>query len=180
MMVYPLYICRINSALRFAVHRLISGSCIMVISHIGFKVPCAVIHWVITPLFEPYSQPTCRLKILVVEDNEVNQRVVITYIKKLGHQADVVTNGLEALEAIQASTYDLVLMDIQMPEMDGLKATRAIRDLPGDEAKVIIIALTANAMKGDEERCLAAGMDGYLAKPLRKSQLEKAIAAHMS
>ena len=128
------------------------------------------------PIFEPSSG----LRILVVEDNEVNQRVVVAYIKKLGHQADVVTNGLEAVEAIQASTYDLVLMDIQMPEMDGLEATRAIRDLPGDEAKVVIIALTANAMKGDEERCLAAGMDGYLAKPLRKSQLEKAIAAHMS
>ena len=131
-------------------------------------------------LFEPYSQPTSRLKNLVVEDNEVNQLVVITYIKKLGHQADVVTNGLEALEAIQASTYDLVLMDIQMPEMGGLEATRAIRDLPDDEAKVVIIALTANAMKGNQERCLAPGMDGNLAKPLRKSQLEKAIAAHMS
>ena len=71
-------------------------------------------------------------------------------------------------------------MDVQMPEMDGLEATRAIRNLPGDAANVVIIALTANAMKGDEERCLAAGADGYLAKPIRKAELEQAIAAYIS
>ena len=120
------------------------------------------------------------IRILVAEDNEVNQRVVVAYLKKLGYQADVVTNGIEALESVRASSYDLILMDVQMPQMDGLAATRAIRELPDDKAKIPIIALTANAMKGDEERCLAAGMDGYLAKPLRKAQLAKALAAHVN
>ena len=129
---------------------------------------------------EQQPAPSSGLRILVAEDNEVNQRVVLAYLNKLGHQADVVTNGLEALQSVQAYPYELILMDVQMPEMDGLQATRAIRNLPGDAANVVIINLTANAMKGEEERCLAAGADGYLAKPFRKAELEQAIAAHIS
>jgi len=106
------------------------------------------------------------LRILVAEDNQVNQMVIGLMLRQLGHQSDIVTNGIEACEQVQKAPYDLVLMDMQMPEMDGMTATATIRKLPGKAAKIPIIALTANAMEGDRERYINAGMDDYVAKPI--------------
>jgi PAS domain S-box-containing protein len=125
----------------------------------------------------PPPPPLARsLRILVAEDNQINQLVVTAMLAKLGHQADVVGDGAEAVAAIQRVPYDLVLMDVQMPEMDGLDATRAIRRLPGPAADLPIIALTANAMTGDREQYLAAGMTDYVAKPINLADLQAAIA----
>jgi CheY-like chemotaxis protein len=112
------------------------------------------------------------LKILVAEDNLVNQKLAVRMLEKRGHKITVASNGLEALAALETGAFDLVLMDIQMPEMDGFEATAAIRDSErGTNKHQPIIAMTAHAMKGDEQRCLDAGMDGYLAKPIRGEEL---------
>jgi two-component system sensor histidine kinase/response regulator len=117
-----------------------------------------------------------RLRILLAEDNPVNQRVARTILEKAGHQVTVAHNGREALARTQAQRFDVILMDVQMPEMDGLEATRAIRGLEtGREGRVPIVGVTAHAMKGDRERCLGAGMDGYLPKPIRPAALFAAI-----
>ncbi|MEL6843777.1 MAG: ATP-binding protein, partial [Bacteroidota bacterium] len=113
------------------------------------------------------------LKILLAEDNLVNQKVALRMLSKLGYQADVVSNGIEALAALQTVSYDLILMDIQMPEMDGLEATHYIRK--GQAEQPFILALTANAMTGDREKYLAAGMDDYVSKPLSPEALKQAI-----
>jgi signal transduction histidine kinase/DNA-binding response OmpR family regulator len=118
-------------------------------------------------------------RILVVEDNPVNRKLVVTLLKKLGHRADVAGNGLEALAALDRGSYGLILMDCQMPEMDGYEATGRIRARPDDLARIAIVALTANAMEGDRERCLAAGMDGYLAKPIDLPALRAALDSWM-
>jgi CheY-like chemotaxis protein len=104
-------------------------------------------------------------RVLIAEDNVINQRVAARFIEKLGCQADVVANGVEAVEAAMAVRYDLILMDCQMPEMDGFAATERIRTNERD-GHVPIVALTASALVGDRERCLSAGMDDYLAKPV--------------
>jgi len=116
-----------------------------------------------------------RLRILVAEDNPVNQRVAQGYLQRLGHRVDIASNGTEAVEATRLLPYDLVFMDMQMPEMDGLSATEAIRALPPPASAVPIIAMTANAMQGDRERCLAAGMDDYVSKPFAADDLRTAI-----
>ena len=113
-------------------------------------------------------------QILLAEDNVVNQKVALHMLARLGYQADVVGNGADVLAAYQRRGYDVILMDVQMPEMDGLEATRRLRRLPSSR-RPWIIALTANAMQGDRERCLAAGMDDYLSKPLKVEALAEAL-----
>ena len=112
------------------------------------------------------------LKILLAEDNVVNQKVAVRMLDKRGHRVTVAGTGREAVDALQAEAFDLVLMDIQMPEMDGFEATAAIRRTErGTDRHQPIFAMTAHAMKGDDQRCLDAGMDGYLAKPIRGEEL---------
>ncbi|GAB4222134.1 MAG: hypothetical protein Kow0062_18100 [Acidobacteriota bacterium] len=116
------------------------------------------------------------LRVLVVEDNRINQLVASKQLTRLGHRVETAANGRLALDLIREQAFDLVLMDCQMPEMDGYEATRAIRELSDRErASVPIIAMTAHAMKGDRERCLAAGMDDYVPKPVRLEELRAAI-----
>ncbi|MEK6985315.1 MAG: ATP-binding protein [Candidatus Thermoplasmatota archaeon] len=113
------------------------------------------------------------LRILVAEDNVVNQTVAVGMLERLGQHADVVADGQAAVEAVQSHEYDIVLMDMQMPILDGLEATRRIRARPGQHPR--IIALTANALPGDRERCMAAGMDDYMTKPLQLARLGAAL-----
>jgi PAS domain S-box-containing protein len=125
----------------------------------------------------PPPPPLSRsLRVLVAEDNQINQLVVTAMLGKLGHQADVVGDGAEAVAAVRRVPYDIVLMDVQMPDMDGLEATRAIRRLPAPAGAVPIVALTANAMTGHREQYLAAGMSDYVAKPIHLAELQAALA----
>jgi signal transduction histidine kinase/DNA-binding response OmpR family regulator len=133
---------------------------------------------------QPYSEPFLTervlmqqsLKILVAEDNVVNQKVILHLLRRLGYQADIVTNGLEVLAALSRQSYDVVLMDVQMPEMDGLSATQQICQIwqPCDRPR--IIAVTANATQGDWKECLDAGMDDYISKPIRIENLMQALS----
>jgi PAS domain S-box-containing protein len=116
------------------------------------------------------------IRLLVAEDNAVNRQLATAMLGKLGYGADMVTNGREAVAAVAEGAYDVVLMDVQMPELDGLEATREIRDRFPGESGPRIIAMTANAMEGDREACLAAGMDDYVAKPIRIDELARALA----
>jgi CheY-like chemotaxis protein/HPt (histidine-containing phosphotransfer) domain-containing protein len=118
-----------------------------------------------------------RTRILVAEDNVVNQKVALRILEKLGYRADAVANGQEAVTALETVPYDLVLMDVQMPEMNGLEATRAIR---GSQAKVLcrdipVVAMTAHALKGDRDKCLEAGMNDYIGKPVTTSALKEIL-----
>ncbi len=116
------------------------------------------------------------VRVLLAEDNLVNQRVAERMLAKLGIEADVATSGLEALDALLGVSYDLVLMDCQMPEMDGFEASRRIRERERGSRRLPIVAMTANAMVGDRERCLEAGMDDYIPKPVRMDDLRRALA----
>ncbi len=127
---------------------------------------------------KPASKPTAvrSLRVLLAEDNFVNQQLVLAVLEKQGHRAVAVANGAAALRAVQQETFDLVLMDVQMPEMNGLEATRAIRHWESERGgHVPIIAMTAHAMKGAREDCLHAGMDDYLSKPIQVSELVRVM-----
>ena len=118
------------------------------------------------------------MRILVAEDSEVNQVLALAMLDSLGHEAVVAADGEAALRALARGTFDAVLMDVQMPVLSGLEATRRFRETEaGSGSRVPIIAMTANAMQGDREACLEAGMDGYLAKPIRRQQLAEALDA---
>jgi two-component system sensor histidine kinase/response regulator len=132
--------------------------------------------------FDPDPQPGAQFlqlgagrRILVAEDNVVNQLVTRTMLDRLGYRADVVASGAEAIEALSEDRYAAVLMDCQMPAMDGYDATREIRRRQGGELHTPVIAMTAGAMIADRERCLAAGMDDYIDKPVRTEELGRVL-----
>jgi two-component system, sensor histidine kinase and response regulator len=138
------------------------------------------------PMITPYSlngdsDPKKSLRILLAEDNPVNQKLAVRLLEKRGHHVTVATNGRQALSALEKSSYDLVLMDVQMPEMDGLEATMLLRQqekLTGHHQAVV--AMTALVMKGDRERCMTAGMDGYLSKPIRPQELDEVLDKYLA
>jgi two-component system, sensor histidine kinase and response regulator len=125
--------------------------------------------------------PNSRLRILVAEDNRVNQMLLQRTLEKLGHLVMLVSNGQEAVDIVSRESFDLVLMDVQMPVMDGLASTAAIRQRErSSSAHLSIIAVTAHAMEGDRERFLAAGMDGYISKPIDRAELVEIIASALA
>ena len=113
------------------------------------------------------------MRILVAEDNEINQQLVQLILDKLGYQPDIAENGQIVLDKLHTSSFDIILMDVQMPEMDGLETTRIIRQQLG--VQPVIIAMTANAMQGDREECIEAGMNDYLSKPIRVEELVRIL-----
>jgi CheY-like chemotaxis protein len=139
----------------------------------------------LSPAEEPASPPPPApgmppLRVLLVEDNPVNQRLAVRLLEKQGHAVHVVATGEDAVEAAALGPFDVVLMDVQMPGMDGLEATRRIRERERQSGgHVPIVGLTAHAMKGDRERCLEAGMDAYVAKPIQLAELWNALAGIM-
>jgi CheY-like chemotaxis protein len=134
------------------------------------RVPAPAVHQVL-------QAPGHPLRILLAEDNTVNQRLALRLLEKCGHQVAVTGNGREALAALDNGEFDVVLMDIQMPDMDGFETTAAIRSRERAIGKHLpIIAMTAHAMTGDRERCIGAGMDGYIAKPIRPAELFQTIS----
>ena len=126
-------------------------------------------------LFDPGMATGYPLRILLAEDNAVNQKLALRMLERFGYRADVAGNGLEVVQALERQPYDVVLMDVQMPEMDGLESTRQIRGTLSAEKQPRIIAMTANAMQGDREACLAAGMDDYIGKPINIKELSRAL-----
>ena len=115
------------------------------------------------------------LRILLAEDNVVNQKLAMRLLQQMGYRADLASNGIEAIESVERQPYDVVLMDVQMPEMDGLEASRRITAKWKPHERPRIVAMTANAMQGDREECLAAGMDDYVTKPIRVEALVQAL-----
>jgi CheY-like chemotaxis protein len=130
----------------------------------------------ITGAAKDVDRARIRLRVLLAEDNSVNQRLISRLLEKRGHEVDVVGNGMEALRALEMKSYDLVLMDMQMPELDGLETTARIRlNERAGEKHQLVVALTANAMREDQERCRAAGMDAFLTKPIQFDKLDEVL-----
>jgi two-component system, sensor histidine kinase and response regulator len=128
------------------------------------------------PILRQAMEKNKKLRVLLVEDNSVNQKLAARLLEKRGHHVTVTANGLEALGALDRENFDVVFMDVQMPEMDGIAATAAIRLRErGTNSHLPIMAMTAHAMQGDRERCLAAGMDGYISKPINSSELTELL-----
>ena len=123
---------------------------------------------------DPNLSQRIPLKILLTEDNMINQKVATRILDRMGYRADVAANGLESIDCLRRQNYDVVLMDVQMPVMDGLEASRRIRQ-SDDLNNLYIIAMTANAMAGDREKCIDAGMNDYVTKPIRIEQLQAAL-----
>jgi CheY-like chemotaxis protein len=118
-----------------------------------------------------------RLLVLAAEDNPINQRLAAKLLEKLGHAVTLAANGREAVDAWRAGRFDVILMDVQMPEVDGFEATAVIRDAEcGRDTHIPIVAMTAHAMTGDRERCLAAGMNDYVAKPISVKEIDRVLA----
>jgi CheY-like chemotaxis protein len=115
------------------------------------------------------------LRILLAEDNVVNQKLAMRLLQQMGYRADLASNGIEAIESVERQSYDVILMDVQMPEMDGLEASRRITAKWAAGMRPRIVAMTANAMQGDREMCLDAGMDDYITKPIRVEALVGAL-----
>jgi CheY-like chemotaxis protein/HPt (histidine-containing phosphotransfer) domain-containing protein len=113
--------------------------------------------------------------VLLADDNPINQKVGLSVLQKLGYRADMANNGIEVLQALEQKAYDIVLLDVQMPEMDGLEAARKICERWTRDKRPCIIAMTGNALMGDREKCLAAGMDDYISKPVRIAELQSAL-----
>jgi PAS domain S-box-containing protein len=146
-----------------------------------YSVIAGILSPMVPPIPEPLQTPAqpiqeASLQVLVAEDNIVNQKVILRLLQRLGYTADVVNNGLEVLAALSNRTYDVVLMDVQMPEMDGITASERIHQILPLEQRPQIVAVTANAMQGDREECLRAGMTHYLSKPIRMEKLAEVLS----
>jgi len=128
------------------------------------------------PQIDPGMGQRHPLRILLAEDNAVNQKLALRLLQQMGYRADLAANGIEAVQAVARQAYDVVLMDVQMPELDGLDATRQICKMLPQGERPSIVAMTANAMQGDREMCIAAGMDDYITKPIRVDRLIEALA----
>jgi CheY-like chemotaxis protein len=147
----------------------------------AFYSPVAVNNLVSHSVLEPPAAlKTASLQIMIAEDHEVNQKLLLRILQKLGHSVEIAGNGLEVLELIKQKTFDLILMDLQMPGMDGFNATKAImKDVPKDQLP-IIIALTASTSQTDIDRCMALGMSGFISKPIKKKSIEKVLEQHFA
>jgi CheY-like chemotaxis protein/HPt (histidine-containing phosphotransfer) domain-containing protein len=127
------------------------------------------------PTLDPDLARRLPLRVLLADDNPINQKVGLTVLQKLGYHADIAANGVEVLRALEQKAYDILFLDVQMPEMDGLEAARQIHQRWSADKRPRIIAMTGNALKGDREKCLQAGMDDYISKPVRISELQSAL-----
>jgi len=130
--------------------------------------------------YEPYTDESldqpAEISVLLVEDNIVNRKLAVLILEKVGCMVDVAFNGAEGVEKFKSGNYAAIFMDCQMPVMDGYDATRSIRDLETDGSRIPIIAVTANAMKGDREKCIECGMDDYISKPIMPTDLHEAVS----
>lgn len=146
-------------------------------SKFSVRLPVEVVDAPVVEVAAPpeTSIPAARARVLVVEDNEVNQIVVKSFLEMAGHEVDCAGDGVQGVEAWKSKHYDVVLMDCQMPNLDGYEATARIRDCEGDQRHTPIVALTASAMPGERERCFEAGMDDFLAKPIQAAELQRVV-----